>query len=93
MKAGIEAQLVKAYRAGLKFNVKDLEGSLANSIDTTEMMTKAEAGYRQASDSKEMCQNCDMYHKNKTCDIVSGTIQPDGVSDYFVNTKDKNVTS
>lgn len=44
--------------------------------------TKAEADYRPSSDDARSCGSCEHF-EDGSCDIVSGTIRPEDVCDYW----------
>lgn len=73
--AGIEDQLVEAFRAGL---------AAATALHTSDVMTKAEANYRPC-DSESMdncCGDCSCY-SDGACSIVSGKISENMTCDEF----------
>lgn len=50
--------------------------------DTGDTQTKAEANYH-TSDTEEKCSTCKHFDGTSACDIVSGKISPDGVSNNY----------
>ena len=72
--AGIEDQLVEAFRAGL---------AAASALHTSDVMTKAEANYRPCdTGSDSCCGNCACY-SDGACSIVAGKVQESMTCDEF----------
>lgn len=65
-------------------------GVLSDGADPT--ATKADANYQSQSDSEEKCSNCTHFDGKSSCDVVSGTISPDGISDYYEPSQAKSST-
>ena len=75
--SGIEDQLVAAFKAGL---------AASSSLQSSEVMTKAEANYGPCQDgSNDCCSNCSCYSGGDTgsCSIVSGKISGNMTCDEF----------
>src|SRR6516162_7261065 len=83
--ADISSQLSDIFKAGLDAN-PDLAKSLASAnhddLGTGGKQTKAEANYRMA-DGSESCSGCQHFDGNSSCEVVSGHISPNGVSDSY----------
>ncbi len=73
--------------------------SLADALSKTatdggsSTQTKAEANYQSKSDSDKMCSNCKHYQGDGSCEVVSGKINPHGISDLYEAGKDTTDTT
>lgn len=52
-------------------------------VGSGQRYSKDEANYRPAGSSGTNCGQCKHFNQAGSCEIVSGQIQPDHVSDYF----------
>jgi hypothetical protein len=83
--ADISSQLSDIFKAGLDANpdlAKSLASAIHDDLGTGGKKTKAEANYRMA-DGSESCSQCQHFDGNSSCEVVSGHISPNGVSDEY----------
>lgn len=52
-------------------------------VGSGQRFSKDEANYRPAGGSSTNCGQCKHFNQAGSCEIVSGSISPDHVSDYF----------
>lgn len=83
--ADLSSQLTDIFKAGLDSNpdlAKSLAGAIQDDLGTGGKQTKAEANYRTA-DGSECCAKCEHFDGKSSCEVVSGHISSDGVSDSY----------
>ena len=58
-----------------------------NQILSEAKASKAEANYRDVSQSNQVCEDCTMWRPPNKCSAVSGEISPKGWCEYFRKSK------
>lgn len=89
--SSLEEQLGQVFSRGLGASTQEERASLVEALSSLGGLsngkeTKSEANYRM-SDGKESCGNCAHYSDGK-CDVVSGHVEADHVSDLYEPEKD-----
>lgn len=84
MARDLAEQLTGIFQAGLKSDPALAQTLLAGAEDDTAegKATKLEAHYRPA-EGEESCSSCSHFNGTASCDVVSGRVSPDGLSDLY----------